>query len=121
MRVSLEPPGDGEAVVIANLELAEVDGYQLEFRDAPFTSHFLSMRLQCRSDYPYKKDTHISADDLGNLEYDLLSLVKQTDEFGVDFWNGRYYRLRWDGQAIVGTAVAVDMNLPASKARAGRG
>lgn len=125
MLVSLEPADDGEPVVIANLELADDGRYQLEFRHAPFTSHFLSMRpfkclpapprLQCRLDYPYKKDTRIDADDLGNLEYDLLFLVKQADEFGVDFWNGRYYRLRWDGQAIVGTAVAVDMNLLASR------
>lgn len=119
----------GDEVVIADLMVDEDGGYSLTFRDAAFDPYFLSMRpfkcltapprLQCYLPYPYEKTRKISKSDLGDLEYDLLFLVKQVSEFGVNFWNGRYYRLHWEGDAIVGKALATDMNIIASKPPAG--
>lgn len=121
-------PQAGEPLLVASLALepaAEGWDYDLALREAPFSNHFLSMRpfqcipappkLQCHLPYPYDKHQRISRDDLGDLEYDLLFLVKQADEFGINFWNGRYYRLVWDGNRIIGKAAAADMDILASK------
>ncbi|MES1928802.1 hypothetical protein SADO_06097 [Salinisphaera dokdonensis CL-ES53] len=122
-------PARGEPVPVADLAIEAYGRYQMVYRDAPFQPHFLSMRpfqclaappkLQCHLPYPYANDRRITEEDLGDLEYDLLFLVKQADEFGIDFWNGRYYRLRREGDTIVGEAQAVDMNILASKPEAG--
>ncbi|GAB3677072.1 hypothetical protein [Salinisphaera aquimarina] len=123
MEVVLEP-ASGDVVVVADLTIGTDGSYRLRYRDAPFAPHFLSMRpfqclpapprLQCHLPYPYENGRRITDVDLGDLEYDLLFLVKQADEFGVDFWNGRYYRLAWEDDAIVGVAMATDMNILAS-------
>lgn len=119
----------GDEVVLADLAVDADGSYRLTFRDAVLGPYFLSMRpfkclsapprLQCHLPYPYQKTREISKSDLGDLEYDLLFLVKQVREFGVNFWNGRYYRLHWQGHAIVGKALATDMNILASKPPAG--
>ncbi|MES1925958.1 hypothetical protein [Salinisphaera sp. T31B1] len=122
-------PAQGPEVAVADLRLEDSGAYRLIYRSAPFTPHFLSMRpfeclnaaprLQCHLPYPYAKGHRVSADDLADLSYDLLFLVKQAGEYGVDFWNGRYYRLSWEGDTIVGQAMAADMNILASRPPAG--
>ncbi|WP_210396157.1 hypothetical protein [Motiliproteus sediminis] len=116
----------GDAIAIGSLNLfAQQTGYKyrLHLDHSRFTDHFLSMKemkclegkeLWCHLPYPYASPRLISADDLRWLEHDLLFLFKRPGEFGADFWNGIYYRLSWQGDHIVGTANAVDLNLLAS-------
>ena len=106
--------GQGQRQAIATLSVDARGAYTLTFDDGPFEPKFLSMRpfqclpvppkLQGHLPYPYEKTARITADDLSSLSYDLLFLVKQASEFGIDFWNGRYYRLQAAGDRVTGTA-----------------
>ena len=92
---------------------------------APFSDHFLSMRpfrcvtgepeWFCHLPYPYALDDTVSEGDLTDLEYRLLFLVKAPDEFGIDAWNGVYYRLtpRPDG-GFDGALLEGDLNVLAA-------
>lgn len=90
-----------------------------------FTDQFLSMRpfrcLQgdtewfCYLPYPYDIKNEISADDLTDLEYHLLFVRKKPAEFGIDAWNGLYYKLRLeDSGEITGELLEGDLNVLAS-------
>ena len=50
-------------------------------------------------------------DDLSDLEYQLLFLLKKPTEFGIDAWNGLYYKLgiEEDG-SITGKLMEGDLN-----------
>jgi len=87
----------------------------------PFTEHFLSMRpfrciegkteWFCYLEYPYDIRSVITKDDLSDLEYQLLFIRKTPSEFGIDAWNGLYYKLelKSDG-SITGTLLEGDLN-----------
>lgn len=87
---------------------------------ARFTDHFLSMRefkclpgqgeILCLVPYPYPNPGHVARDDLAWLEHSLLFMVKKASEFGAQLWNGVYFRLAVDGNRLVGTPQAVDLN-----------
>ncbi len=86
-----------------------------------FTDHFLSMRpfrciessteWFCYLEYPYELRSLITADDLSDLEYQLLFIRKKPAEFGIDAWNGLYYKLalQADG-SITGSLLEGDLN-----------
>ncbi len=105
---------------------SEGNGYrfQVDWNETRFANHFLSMRpFHCLEDvermlfhlsYPYRNDRRLLGDDLTDLEYALLFIRKTADEYGIDPWNGVYYRLPWDGDGIRGELMEVDMNLLAS-------
>lgn len=91
--------------------------------DGPmFSDHFLSMRpFRCIEDsrqwachlaYPYKLKGEISAQDLMDLEYQLLFIGKKPAEFGINAWNGLYYQLsvKSDGR-LVGELQEADFNI----------
>lgn len=91
--------------------------------DAPVCSdQFLSMRpfrcIQgetewfCHLPYPYELRNAVSDEDLRDLEYSLLFIRKKPSEFGIDAWNGLYYRLTrgTDGQ-ITGMLMEGDLNV----------
>lgn len=91
--------------------------------DAPqFTDHFLSMRpfrcienarqWACHLEYPYKLRKEITASDLTDLEYQLLFIGKKPSEFGINAWNGLYYKLalQADGK-LVGVLHEADFNV----------
>lgn len=108
----------GEIAFVAG-EDGEV-GYNIEWADAPFADHFLSMRpfrcLEgpakhwCRAPYPYEIRRKVTAEDLTDLEYDLLFVWKGAGDYGINMWNGVYYRLAVEGDRIVGRLHEMDMD-----------
>lgn len=71
--------------------------------DSRFVEKFLSMRpfrcidgtkqTVCHLPYPYDLKNKITGDDLTDLEYRLLFLHKGPGDYGIDAWNGLYYKL----------------------------
>ncbi|PRY75360.1 hypothetical protein [Marivita geojedonensis] len=107
------------------VEIAEIEvksgKYAIEMKSEKFTDHFLSMRpfkclegpekTWCHVPYPYMIRRDVSKD-LTDLEYDLLFLWKGATEYGIDMWNGVYYRLGVsDDGRIRGTLHEMDMNI----------
>lgn len=94
--------------------------YDIEWRDGVFADHFLSMRpfkcLEgankhwCRVPYPYEIRRMVSGDDLTDLEYDLLFVWKGATEYGINLWNGVYYKLGVQDGSLVGTLFEMDMD-----------
>jgi len=94
---------------------------QLSIDTSVFTEHFLSMRpfrciegdseWFCYLEYPYDLRSIITRDDLSDLEYQLLFIRKTPSEFGIDAWNGLYYKLELtpDG-TITGELLEGDLN-----------
>lgn len=116
--------GEGGAKRLATIRFApqgDAATYQIEWLDAPFSNHFLSMRpfgcvegvekLWRRTPYPYDNRRSVTADDLTDLEYDLLFVWKGVGDYGIDMWNGVYYRLPVEGDRIVGRLHEMDMDL----------
>ncbi len=95
--------------------------YTLNLDTEYFEDQFLSMRpfkclmggaqVVCYVDYPYSNERYIEAGDLTSLEYDLLFLHKSPTEYGINLWNGIYYKLQFDGEGIIGQLHELDMNL----------
>ena len=93
----------------------------VDIDNSAFTEHFLSMRpfrciegeteWFCDLEYPYDLRSVITADDLSDLEYQLLFIRKAPSEFGIDAWNGLYYKLaiEEDG-SITGKLFEGDLN-----------
>lgn len=94
--------------------------YEIEWRDNAFADHFLSMRpfkcLEgadkhwCRVPYPYEIRRMVADDDLTDLEYDLLFVWKGATEYGINLWNGVYYRLESQNGRLTGTLHEMDMD-----------
>ena len=95
--------------------------YKIDWADDVFADHFLSMRpfkcLEsaakhwCRVPYPYEIRRSVSADDLTDLEYDLLFVWKGANEYGINLWNGVYYKLSIDGDRVAGDLHEMDMDM----------
>lgn len=116
----LEP--DGTAHIVGHVEFAEAgpkSRYDLVWDDTQFGDHFLSMRpfkclegtqkYWCQVPYPYAIERKVSADDLTDLEYDTMFLWKGATEYGINMWNGVYYKLSIDGDRLVGQLHEVNM------------
>lgn len=100
---------DGSRLEIGTLTLTKTDdGEQIsvKMKEDRFSEHFLSMRpfkcidgeqTLCHLPYPYKTKDIITADNLMDLEYKLLFIHKGQGEYGINFWNGVYYRLKRTG------------------------
>jgi hypothetical protein len=89
--------------------------------DAPqFAEEFLSMRpfpclagvkeTWCHLAYPYDLARRVSAADLTDLEYALLFLFKPPAGYGIDPWNGLYFKLALADDGTISGAVH-DVNL----------
>lgn len=118
----------GEETVIGTVlftPAADKASFTIDLETDVFTDHFLSMRpfrciegpedWACHLPYPYDIRRIVSSDDLIDLEYALLFIAKKPTEFGIDAWNGRYYRLSIaDNGVIDGKLHEVDLNLLAS-------
>ena len=114
--------GDGQEIVMATVTFSpDGDGaYSITQNDAVFADHFLSMRpfkcLEspdkhwCYVPYPYEITRKVSAEDLTDLEYDLLFVWKGATEYGINLWNGVYYKLSVDGDRLVGSIYEMDMD-----------
>ena len=94
----------------------------VEMDNSQFEDQFLSMRpFRCLSEssewfcylpYPYELTKTITSDDLTELEYQLLFIWKSPKNFGIDAWNGVYYKLTAnpDG-SISGQLLQGDLNV----------
>ncbi|MEM1077710.1 MAG: hypothetical protein AAGI09_04205 [Pseudomonadota bacterium] len=110
---------DGVRWAIADLDITD-GAYDLTLRDAPFSDHFLSMRPfkclagaekhWCYVPYPYENVRNIGAD-FTDLEYDLLFLWKGAGEYGINMWNGVYYKIEAEGDRLVGVMHEMDMDI----------
>lgn len=125
-RVYLEA-ADGTRIEIATLS-GPASGYAMTLSDAAFSDHFLSMRpfrciegddkTWCHVPYPYEIRRNIQ-DDLIDLEYDFLFVWKGRTDYGIDMWNGVYYRIAQDGDDMVGVMHEMNMDMLAVPPAAG--
>jgi len=125
---------DGSAVVLGTVRFTpQADGrsaFALQLDPAAFQDFFLSMKefkcvqapaeVFCHVPYPYPQPGSVAPGDLAWLEHSLLFMFKTPSEFGAKLWNGVYYQLRPQGDGLVGTPQAVDLNrISAPPAQAG--
>ena len=124
-----------ESVDGATLEIGqlEVDAVSREFEpdENLFTNHFLSMRpfrcfdhdkvMWCHLPYPYEKPVAVTTGDLRSVEYDLLFIHRSANDYGIDAWNGLYFKMKPDSvntaagdTELVGELREVDLNILAS-------
>lgn len=108
--------------ILFNSNDGETFGIKVEIEGDVFEDQFLSMRpFNCITDpkewycylqYPYELDNTITSADLLDLEYQLLFILKSPSEFGIDAWNGLYFKLAFaQPQVLVGTALQGDLNV----------
>ena len=117
-------PANGDRIDVGALHLEQGGAYRVVWDDARFGDFFLSMRpfkclegpekLWCRVDYPYENNRRIGGDDLTDLEYDLLFVWKNAKDYGIDMWNGVYYKLAPAGAGWNGAMFEMDMNVLAA-------
>ena len=95
--------------------------YKIKWKTDEFEDHFLSMRpfkclpagekLWCYTPYPYEIKRQISEDDTTDLEYDLIFVWKPKGEYGINLWNGVYYKLEVTEFGWKGTMQEYDLNI----------
>lgn len=97
--------------------------YQIQLEHKLFKDHFLSMKemkclegpeLWCHLAYPYNNPRNITKTDFSWLSHDLLFMYKKPSEFGANFYNGIYYNFKLESGRLIGTAMAIDLNLLAA-------
>jgi hypothetical protein len=98
--------------------------YEINLEHKLFKDYFLSMKemkclegpeLWCHLAYPYNNPRKITQTDLTWLSHDFLFMYKKSSEFGANFYNGIYYDFTLEsGSRLIGTAMALDLNLLAS-------
>jgi len=108
----------GVRIHIATLS-GQPDAYVMTLNDAVFTDHFLSMRpfrciegtskTWCHVPYPYEIKRDLTKD-LVDLEYDFLFVWKGRTDYGINMWNGVYYRLEEGADGLVGTLHEMNMD-----------
>lgn len=111
----------GTQIRIASLTFDDAGRYEVVMDPVSFSDHFLSMRpfkcLEgpdkhwCHVPYPYTIARQASGSDVTDLEYDFLFLWKGATDYGINLWNGVYYRLTPEGDRLVGTLHEMDMNI----------
>ncbi|MEW8373818.1 MAG: hypothetical protein AB2722_07925 [Candidatus Thiodiazotropha sp.] len=113
-----------ESIELGELHLADGGSeqrYRIEWDEAKFDNHFLSMRpfkclphpvqLICHLPYPYEIHRRISDGDLIDLEYDMLFLHKTPQEYGINAWNGLYFQFRRTDNGFAGELRETDLNV----------
>lgn len=97
---------DGARTPIGHVTFSpDGDGAKIDVKlDAPqFQEEFLSMRpfrclddakqMWCHLAYPYGTAMRVTANDLVDLEYELMFLWRSPVKVGIDAWNGLYFKL----------------------------
>jgi PQQ-dependent catabolism-associated CXXCW motif protein len=117
---------NGEELKVGTVEFASSDtdalGVNVEMDSPLFEDQFLSMRpfrcltqaaeWFCYLPYPYELKKTVSPDNLTELEYQLLFIWKSPKNFGIDAWNGVYYKLTPnDNGSISGQLLQGDLNV----------
>lgn len=126
----------GQETRIGQLTLTPTKEHMHEVKvsmdNSKFTDHFLSMRpfkcitgeayQLCHLPYPYENKRIVSADELTDLEYDLLFIRRSPTDYGINPWFGVYYKMAWNDQGTIpetGTLHEVNLDLLASPPEAG--
>lgn len=117
----------GELTQVATVEFVPNNdniAYTVSIIDKPFENQFLSMRpfqcvmgaqqVMCHVPYPYEKKGVVTKGDLSDLSFDLLFLHKSPSEYGINMWNGIFYKLAVVDNQIEGIVFEVDMNILAT-------
>ena len=124
--------GAGNDTVVGTVSFTS-DGagttYVIEWDLSEFGDYFLSMRpfkclegpekLWCRVPYPYEIKRRIAGDELTDLEYDTLFIWKKSSDYGIDMWNGIYYKFELEDGALVGSLHEMDMDILSAPPDAG--
>ena len=110
---------EGARIQIATVKVGLEGAYDVVMNGAVFENHFLSMRpfkcLEgptknwCHVPYPYEIMRN-TAVDLTDLEYDFLFVWKGSNEYGINMWNGVYYKLQQADGHLLGTLHEMDMD-----------
>lgn len=114
---------DGDLLPVGSIQFDQAgDGvsYKVRWDDSQFTDQFLSMRpfkclegadkMWCRVPYPYENKREISDKDWVDLEYDLMFVWKNRNDYGIDMWNGVYYRLSPAADGFSGAIYELDLD-----------
>lgn len=115
---------DGVRTAIGRVEFAPHPqggaGFKVGVDPAVMRDHFLSMRefkclpaeveITCFVPYPYASPARVKSGDLAWLEHHLLFFFKQPRDYGAKLWNGMVFKLREEGNALVGEPQAIDLN-----------
>lgn len=109
----------GERIQIATLNVTPSGAYDVEMEEDPFSDHFLSMRpfkcLEgpakhwCHVPYPYEIKRNIS-EALTDLEYDFLFVWKNANDYGINMWNGVYYKFQDADGSLTAILHEMDMD-----------
>lgn len=126
-QVALVDQEDQETIIgmVHFVDANDLTSFKVDLDADVFADHFLSMRpfrciegpqaWSCHLPYPYDSRLLIGPDDFVDLEYALLFIDKKPTEFGINAWNGRYYKLNLlDDGTIEGVLHEVDLNILAS-------
>ncbi|MGI9418563.1 MAG: hypothetical protein ACR2RA_12065 [Geminicoccaceae bacterium] len=117
---------DGERIAIAAVTLPEggQGAYSFDLDESVLSEHFLSMRpfkcldlesqTVCHLPYPYELAGEVQPPDWRDLEYRLLFLFKNAGEYGINFANGYYFRIKQEGERLIGTRHETNMDQLAS-------
>jgi len=118
--------GAGEPLRIGSVSFKnQPDGsasFSIDMDGTDYSDHFLSMRpfkcitgdkdWYCYLAYPYELHNNVTADNLIDLEYNLLFITKSKAEFGIDAWNGVYYKLSMSENGVITGALSQgDLNV----------
>lgn len=113
----------GEKLPVGKVTFTPKEGgetFKVVWDDSKFGNFFLNMApfncvegelMYCHLPYPYKTKKLITDKDLIDLEYELLFVQKIAKKFGINFWNGVYFRLkRQDDGSFTGKVWETDLN-----------
>lgn len=114
---------DNTKLIVGTIEFiprGDFSNYKITWNDEVFSNHFLSMRpfkcldgitkKWCKVPYPYPIKRSVRPHDLKDLEYDLLFIWKGATEYGINMWNGVYYKLNIAEDRIYGAMHEMDMD-----------
>jgi hypothetical protein len=130
-RLTLED-AQGDRQTLGEVKITPAQGgfsYRIVWDHERFENHFLSMRpfkclphpqrMICRLPYPYHLPRIISQERFTDLEYDLLFLHKVPGEYGINAWNGLYFKLGREQGNLVGELQETDLNVLQAPPEAG--
>lgn len=107
--VTFTPDADGAKIAVV-LTAPELEDQFLSMR--PFRCLPGVKEMWCHLVYPYALKGRITADDLADLEYALLFLFKPPAGYGINAWNGLYFKLSLaDGGKLEGPVHDADFNV----------
>lgn len=113
----------GERVAIGTVAFkrdGDAAAFEISLDASKFQDEFLSMRpfsclpdakqMWCHLAYPYDLKRRVTAEDLTDLEYALLFLFKPPNGYGIDPWNGLYFKMALEADGAI-TGTLHDVNL----------